>query len=221
MGGELDEALGLWRRRHLGHDGPCVSAPTTSGAATSKSQRSANTTRCEKVAKGHAKVTAADIAACKASSVKLGGHCPTGSHAAIVRVNNKFYGLTRGHKPLDIGTQPGMGTFNRVCGPGKAPATVTPTSATTATQPPFSSTTTTRPPSPTTTTTRPPPPPTTTTTTAAPAPTPTSAGCYIDPEGNCYRAGEYCPDSLHGQTVQGESGPIICEDNNGWRWEPA
>jgi hypothetical protein len=95
-----------------------------------------------------------------------------------------------------------------------------------ATAPPV--TTTTRP----TTTTAPrvattlPPPPTTTappptTTTPPPATTPPATGCYIDPEGNCYRAGEYCPDAMHGQTIQGESGPLICTDNDGWRWEPA
>ncbi len=82
--------------------------------------------------------------------------------------------------------------------------------------PPTTTTTAAPKPPPTTlapTTTRPPPPvPTITTATAAP-------GCYIDPEGNCYRAGEYCPDSLQGQTVQGASGPLTCEDNDGWRWE--
>ena len=67
--------------------------------------------------------------------------------------------------------------------------------------------------------------PTTPPATAAPATAPPTvatgppASCYIDPEGNCYRAGEYCPNAKHGQTVQGESGPITCEDNNGWRWE--
>lgn len=56
--------------------------------------------------------------------------------------------------------------------------------------------------------------------TSAPTPRPTVAtsGCYIDPEGKCYRPGEYCPDSFHGQTVQGQYGPITCEDKNGWRW---
>jgi len=54
-----------------------------------------------------------------------------------------------------------------------------------------------------------------------PAATSPAATCYIDPEGNCYRAGEYCPTSLYGKTVQGSSGPITCVDNNGWRWENA
>jgi hypothetical protein len=66
------------------------------------------------------------------------------------------------------------------------------------------------------------PPSTASPPTAAPqAPSPTPAGCYVDPEGNCYHAGEYCPNSLHGQTVQGSAGQITCEDNNGWRWEAA
>jgi phosphatidylserine/phosphatidylglycerophosphate/cardiolipin synthase-like enzyme len=56
----------------------------------------------------------------------------------------------------------------------------------------------------------------------APAPTPVTTGaCFLDPEGNCYRAGEYCPDSQRGQTVEGAGGPITCEDKEGWRWEAA
>jgi len=55
--------------------------------------------------------------------------------------------------------------------------------------------------------------------TSPPAVTSAPSACYIDPEGNCYRAGEYCPTALHSQTVQGSNGPIICTDNNGWRWE--
>jgi phosphatidylserine/phosphatidylglycerophosphate/cardiolipin synthase-like enzyme len=55
--------------------------------------------------------------------------------------------------------------------------------------------------------------------TQAPA-SPITSGCYIDPEGNCYRAGEYCPDRLRGQTVQGQDGPITCENQDGdWYWE--
>jgi cardiolipin synthase len=65
--------------------------------------------------------------------------------------------------------------------------------------------------------------PTTTTGAAAPiAPSPatsTTVGCYIDPEGHCYKAGEYCPDRLHGQTIQGQDGPLTCEDRTGWYWE--
>ena len=58
--------------------------------------------------------------------------------------------------------------------------------------------------------------------TTAPAATATTTGCYIDPEGNCYRAGEYCPDRLRGQTVEGQDGPITCEYQDGdWYWETA
>ena len=39
--------------------------------------------------------------------------------------------------------------------------------------------------------------------------------------GNCYEPGEYCRNSDHGASgVAGDGEKIICEDNNGWRWEP-
>jgi hypothetical protein len=65
-----------------------------------------------------------------------------------------------------------------------------------------------------------PPAPVTQAPTQAPVVAP-AAHCFIDPEGNCYRAGEFCPKSLRGRTVQGQNGPITCRYNNGWRWEPA
>ncbi len=56
-------------------------------------------------------------------------------------------------------------------------------------------------------------------TSAAPAP----AGCYPKASsGNCYEPGEYCPYADAGQTgVAGDGEKIICENNNGLRWEPA
>jgi hypothetical protein len=67
-------------------------------------------------------------------------------------------------------------------------------------------------------------PPAVTSTTTAPAttiprPPATTTPCSLDPEGNCFQAGEVCPESLHGRTVEGASGPLTCEDNNGWQWE--
>ena len=67
-------------------------------SATSKSQESGEHGPMRKVAKGHSKVTVADIVACKTSTVKSGGHCPAGSHVLIVSVNSKDYALSRGHK---------------------------------------------------------------------------------------------------------------------------
>jgi hypothetical protein len=57
----------------------------------------------------------------------------------------------------------------------------------------------------------------------APPPSPTSASCYpLTNGGNCYEPGEYCRDDDHGVSgVAGDGEKIICEDNNGWRWEPA
>jgi hypothetical protein len=40
--------------------------------------------------------------------------------------------------------------------------------------------------------------------------------------GHCYTAGEYCRDDDHGVTgIAADGEAIKCEDNDGWRWEPA
>lgn len=62
------------------------------------------------------------------------------------------------------------------------------------------------------------------TTKKVPAPAPTApAGCYPkSDEGTCYEPGEYCRDTDHGVSgVAGDGKAITCEDNDGWRWEPA
>jgi hypothetical protein len=62
----------------------------------------------------------------------------------------------------------------------------------------------------------PPPPPTT-----APAAPPPAACSPLTNGGNCYEPGEYCRNSDHGASgVAGDGEKIICENNNGWRWEP-
>jgi hypothetical protein len=46
--------------------------------------------------------------------------------------------------------------------------------------------------------------------------------CFLNPAETCYTAGESCPDSLLGLTVQGEFGPISCVDIGGvLLWENA
>jgi hypothetical protein len=74
-----------------------------------------------------------------------------------------------------------------------------------------------------------PSPPPTLTHSAAPPPSPTTAPAASPPAacspltngGNCYEPGEYCRNSDHGTSgVAGDGEKIICEDNNGWRWEP-
>jgi cardiolipin synthase len=56
----------------------------------------------------------------------------------------------------------------------------------------------------------------------SPTPSPTPTGCYPRASsGNCYEPGEYCSDADHGMTgVAGDGEAIVCENNNGWRWEP-
>jgi hypothetical protein len=53
-------------------------------------------------------------------------------------------------------------------------------------------------------------------------PTPSSSSCHpLSDEGNCYNAGEYCRESDAGTTVIASNGEsIICENNDGLRWEP-
>jgi hypothetical protein len=48
----------------------------------------------------------------------------------------------------------------------------------------------------------------------------TYGNCYLNPEGNCYFAGQYCPSTLYGLTVEGGAGPIACEEvaTDVWEW---
>jgi hypothetical protein len=50
-----------------------------------------------------------------------------------------------------------------------------------------------------------------------------AAGCYPESdEGACYEPGEFCSDADHGMTgVAGDGETVVCEDADGWRWEPA
>ena len=75
-------------------------------------------------------------------------------------------------------------------------------------------------------TTQAPAPPATTAPPVTPAPPATSAApasCSpLSDEGTCYEPGEYCRDDDHGASgVAGDGEAIVCEDNDGWRWEPA
>ena len=108
--------------------------------------------------------------------------------------------------------------------PVESTTTPTTTAAITTTTAPATSTTTTTPPGGSTITSSTALPSSTTTptaTAATSASTTSTTPCYRDSEGNCYRSGEFCPDALRSQTVEGENGPIICTQNDGLRWEPA
>jgi hypothetical protein len=65
----------------------------------------------------------------------------------------------------------------------------------------------------------PPPPAPATTSPAAPPP---AASCTpLSNEGTCYEPGEFCRKDDHGASgVAGDGKQIVCEDNDGWRWEP-
>jgi hypothetical protein len=51
----------------------------------------------------------------------------------------------------------------------------------------------------------------------------TPSGCYPQTnKGNCYEPGELCRKSDHGASgVAGDGKSIVCQNNDGWRWEPA
>jgi phosphatidylserine/phosphatidylglycerophosphate/cardiolipin synthase-like enzyme len=57
---------------------------------------------------------------------------------------------------------------------------------------------------------------------AKPTPTPAPSSCRPrSSSGNCYEPGELCSNADHGVTgVAGDGEAIVCEDRNGWRWEP-
>jgi hypothetical protein len=54
------------------------------------------------------------------------------------------------------------------------------------------------------------------------SPPPPQPACYpLSNSGTCYEPGEFCRTADHGKTgIAGDGERIICEDNNGWRWEP-
>jgi hypothetical protein len=72
-----------------------------------------------------------------------------------------------------------------------------------------------------------PPVPAQTTPAAAPPPPPPASAAPVSCTpltngGNCYEPGEFCRNADHGASgVAGNGEAITCEDNDGWRWEPA
>lgn len=59
---------------------------------------------------------------------------------------------------------------------------------------------------------------------SSPTPVPSSpAACYPRAaDGNCYMPGEFCPKADHGMLgIAGNGEAIVCDNNDGWRWEPA
>ena len=189
--------------------GLTLSTPSAASTASAGSQKHVQTVRCTRTVTGHQRVSKNQVVSCNASSLRVTHPCPQGSSTIFVVVHNRTYALRVGHSPERLAKQYGMGTITQACGiPAAALGTPTTTATTAA-------------PAPMTTTTVPPPPPPTT----APPSTPTTAApasCYpLTDGGNCYEPGEYCRDSDHGATgLAGDGETIVCQDNNGWRWEP-
>jgi hypothetical protein len=186
-------------------------------ATIAKSNSHSQGVVCTQAARGHGRVTRAQVSACRASSYRSRSQCPAGSSVLLVKVGKDNVAMHVGRKPVNIGTHHGSAALDRACGIAPSVVTTVPPTASAPT-----TTTTQPPPPPTTTTTRPPPPPTTTTTYAPPPTTAAPVGCHpLTDGGNCYEPGEFCRDSDHGATgVAGDGETITCEDNDGWRWEP-
>jgi hypothetical protein len=190
----------------LALSGLALSTPSAASTFSVHNQIHAQTVRCTLAAIGHKEVTKDQITACNSSSLRVTHPCPKGSSSVFVVIHGRTYVLRVGHSPDRLAHQYGMGTITQACGiPAAAPATPA-TTATTALPPP------------TTTATVPPPPPTTT----QPPPTTAATSCYpLSDGGNCYEPGEYCRNSDHGASGRaGDGEAIMCENNNGWRWEP-
>lgn len=181
----------------------------TASAHTTKAIQVA---RCSKATRGRAHLTKANMADCR-SAVLVQLRCDSGPSIGIVKVKGISYALRQGSRPLRMGNNYPIVQLAKLCisPPPPPPTTTVPPTTTTVTVPP--TTTTTTPP-----TVPPPTPPTSPPPTAAPA-----AGCSpTTSSGNCYSAGEYCPNADHGASgTTGNGEAIVCEDNNGWRWEPA
>jgi hypothetical protein len=192
----------------LALSGLTLSTPSAASTFSVHNQIHVQTVRCTLAAIGHKQVTKSQITACNSSSLRVTHPCPIGSSTVFVVIHGRTYVLRVGHSPDRLANQYGMGTITHACGiPAAAPAAPT-TTATTAL------------PLPATTATVPPPPPTTTQPTP---PTTPAASCYpLSDAGNCYQPGEYCRYSDHGASGRaGDGEAIVCENNNGWRWEPA
>jgi hypothetical protein len=205
-------ALALTASLALG--GAASIASSGPSAAKAKFPTPAQTSHCAKAAKGHSKITKTQFFDCTGFPL-IKQHCPSGPGAIVVNVANINIALRQGQKPLRLGKSYSVSQLVAICGKPRSSPTTEPPSpiaqATTTTHPVPAVTTTTHAPAPTTTS--PPAPPTT----AAPV------GCHpTSAAGNCYRAGEFCSDADHGLTgTDGSGAAIICENNNGYRWEPA
>lgn len=191
--------------------GLTLSTPSAASTSSAASQKHVQTVRCTRTVTGHQRVSKNQVASCSASSLRVTHPCPKGSSIIFVVVHNRTYALRVGQSPERLSKQYSMGSITQACGIPAAAQAIPATTATTAAPPP--TTTTTVPPPPPTTAPPPPPPPTTT----APA------SCHpLTDGGNCYEPGEYCRNSDHGMTgLAGDGETIVCQDNNGWRWEPA
>jgi hypothetical protein len=153
----------------------------------------------------HAQVTVAGPLPLQRGESAAGWASANGSRTLRFRVGDATPGLAV-VITVRVSSDGSQGSCQASVRPRPAPATAVAAPAPAPTSPPSPAPAPASPPSP------------------APAPPPaTAASCYpLSDEGTCYEPGEFCRDDDHGMTgVAGDGETITCEDNDGWRWEPA
>jgi hypothetical protein len=79
-----------------------VGAPASGATASTTAQVQVQAARCEGVATGHAKVTKANVSACKSAHLPVKVRCKSASGATVVKVNGVNYALRVGHEPVKV-----------------------------------------------------------------------------------------------------------------------
>ncbi len=79
-----------------------LGAPASGATASTKAQLHVQVARCERVVKGHAKVTKANLSDCKAAHLQVKVRCKSSSGTTVVKVNKVNYALRVGHKPVKV-----------------------------------------------------------------------------------------------------------------------
>jgi hypothetical protein len=173
--------------------------------ATSTQPRDHTTVTIKVHTVAHAEVTAASRLASLRNKNVTGSSNANGTWALRVRIGGATPG-TRVVVAVHVSRHGSTGSCQASFRPRAAAV-----SATAATQPAA-------PPSPAPAVTQAAAPPS-----PAPAAPTTAASCSpLSDEGTCYEPGEYCRDDDHGASgIAGDGESIVCEDNDGWRWEPA
>ena len=79
-----------------------LGAPASGATASTKGQLHVQVARCERIVKGDANVTKANLSACKAAHLQVKVRCKSASGATVVKVNKVNYALRVGHQAVKL-----------------------------------------------------------------------------------------------------------------------